>query len=111
MEVFDLVFPTFSFLSDGVLFREIKSTGKEDKHHRRIPVPECQRAGQSGKTCTGSCIMPSCSCYIVSHKHVDISDSIVCVSGGDESGSGSYPAWASAGCWTPLCHGSDYPAL
>lgn len=35
----------------------------------------------------------------------------VCVLGGDESGSGSHPAWASAGCWAPLCHGSDYPAL
>lgn len=35
----------------------------------------------------------------------------VCVLGGDESGSGSYPARASAGCWAPLCNGSDYPAL
>lgn len=48
---------------------------------------------------------------VVSRKYADISDRFVFVSGRDESGSGSYPAWASAGCWTPLCHGSDCPAL
>lgn len=115
VRVIEGILTNFVFLSDGVLFREIKSTGKEDKCHRRIPVPnraDRQRVGQCGKTCAGT-VAASCHPVHVVHPVTDILMFLtaVCVSGGDESGSGSYPARASVGCWAPLCHGSDYPAL